>query len=469
MKKYILALFLSFTFQVIYSQSISGNLSELKLIEIRLEGFRGLKSYVISKTQTDGKGNFTIPFSKDHYGVAYLISNDNKPFFIILQNEDIEITGLSLFQKESLKVIKSHENIHFGIYAIDHPKREQAITAWDYLEKFYTTDSLFWNQKTPFQAIQSEKKRLKKEDETFLNKLPINSYVSWYLPIRRLISDVSIVAQYRPSEIPATIKALRLIDYSDDRLYRSGLFKDAIDNHFWLLENSGKPLDSIYKEMNTSVDAVLNSLIKDEKKYNEVTEYLFDLLEKHSLFQASEYLALKVLNEKSCTIDNNISKQLETYRTMKKGNTAPQIQFQKEFMVNPSQNKIKTLSDFKSDYTVVVFGASWCPKCTQELPEIAKLYPKWKEQKVDVVFIALEDNKKAFEDFVKPFPFVSYSDLKKWQSPVANDFYVFGTPTMFLLDKNRKIVLRPNSVKQLDAWVDWFLIQGNRQTLLKNN
>jgi hypothetical protein len=51
--------------------------------------------------------------------------------------------------------------------------------------------------------------------------------------------------------------------------------------------------------------------------------------------------------------------------------------------------------------------------------------------------------------------------LKKWQSPIANDYYVFGIPTMFLLDKNRKILLRPNSVKQMDAWVDWFLIQGN--------
>lgn len=445
----------------LFSQSISGRIDQLSNKEIKLEGFRGLKNFSINSTQTDEKGNFTIPFSKEHYGVAYLISNDNKPFFIILQNEDIEIKGLSLFQKESLKVIKSQENINFGIYAIDHPKREQAITAWDYLEKFYTTDSLFWNQKTPFQAILNEKSRIKNEDQAFLNRLPKNSYASWYLPFRRLISDVSIVAQYRPEEIQSTIKSLRSIDYSDERLYRSGLFKDAIDNHFWLLENSGKPLDSIYKEMSLSIDAVLISLIKDEKKYNEVTEYLFDLLEKHSLFQASEYLALKVLNEKSCTIDNNISKQLETYRTMKKGNTAPQIQFQKESMVNPSQNKIKTLSDFKSDYTVVIFGASWCPKCTQELPEIAKLYPKWKEQKVEVVFFALEDNKNTFVDFVKPFPFVSYSDLKKWQSPIASDYYVFGTPTMFLLDKNRKIILRPNSVKQMDAWVDWFLIQGN--------
>jgi hypothetical protein len=32
---------------------------------------------------------------------------------------------------------------------------------------------------------------------------------------------------------------------------------------------------------------------------------------------------------------------------------------------------------------------------------------------------------------------------------------------MFLLDDKRKILLRPNSLKQLDAWVDWFLVQGN--------
>ena len=206
------------------SQIINGYLSNFTNSEIRLEGFRGLKSYVISKTQTDGKGNFTIPFSKENYGVAYLISDDNKPFFFILQNEDIEISGLSLFQKESLKVNKSQENINFGKYALDHPKREQAITAWDYLEKFYKNDSLFWTQKTPLQAILNEKSRIKNEDQAFLNRLPKNSYASWYLPFRRLISDVSIVAQYRPEEIQSTIKSLRSIDYSDERLYRSGLF-----------------------------------------------------------------------------------------------------------------------------------------------------------------------------------------------------------------------------------------------------
>ena len=51
--------------------------------------------------------------------------------------------------------------------------------------------------------------------------------------------------------------------------------------------------------------------------------------------------------------------------------------------------------------------------------------------------------------------------LVEWNSPIAKDYYVFGTPTMFLLDNNRKIILRPNSVNQMDAWVDWYLVKGN--------
>jgi thiol-disulfide isomerase/thioredoxin len=162
------------------------------------------------------------------------------------------------------------------------------------------------------------------------------------------------------------------------------------------------------------------------------------------------------LNEGSCTINNDLANQLETYRAMKKGNIAPDMVFDKSNFIHP--NKIlNKLSDVKSKYTVVVFGASWCPKCKEELPEITKLYNKWKLKGVEVVFIALEEDKKAFMDYAKVFPFPSYSDNKKWESKIVKDYYVFSTPTIFLLDNKREIILRPNSVKQMDAWVDWYL------------
>ena len=236
----------------------------------------------------------------------------------------------------------------------------------------------------------------------------------------------------------------------------TGICKDAIESHFWLLENSGNSLEQVFEEMKISIDAMMEKLVTNEKIFNEVTDYLFDLLERHSLFQASEHLALKVLNEVSCTVDNNLARQLETYRAMKKGNTAPDMTFESSLFSNPSKTLTK-LSEIKSNYTVVVFGASWCPKCKEELPEIASHYAKWKSKGVEVVFVALEDDRNTFLDFAKSFPFSSYSDNKKWESNIVKDYFVFATPTMFLLDNKREIILRPNSVKQMDAWVDWFL------------
>jgi len=446
------------------AQTITGNLTLLANQTIKLEGFNGLKTYPISSTTIDEKGNFKLSYSKADYGVGYLISADEKPFFVILSGEEIALVGEALSYTETIKVTKGQENQWFERYVLEHPRREQALSAWVYLEKIYTLDSLFSVQKTPVNSIQNEKQRIKDEDAAFLAKLPKDSYVSWFLPTRKLVSSVSTVAQFRTEEIPATFAAFRALDYTDQRLYKSGLFKDAIESHFWLLENSGRSLDSVFIEMQISIDAMIKYLVKDEKKLNEVTNYLFDLLERHSLFQASEYLALKVLNEVSCTIDSDLAKQLESYRAMKKGNIAPDIHFSGENFAPGygTGNFPKKLSDIKSKYTVVVFGASWCPKCTEELPEIAKVYEKWKAQGVEVVFVSLDENKEIYQSFVKIFPFFSTCDFKKWDSKIVKDYYVFGTPTMYLLDAKREILLRPNSVKQMDAWVDWFLVKGNK-------
>ncbi|HEX8576940.1 MAG TPA: TlpA disulfide reductase family protein [Flavobacterium sp.] len=454
-QKIIAVVFMFFSYGMLAAQTITGNLTQLAGQEIKLEGFNGLAAYSIAKTTTDDKGNFTLPYTNSDIGVGYLTSADNKPLIVILSGEDIALQGEALSNTETIKIIKGQENKWFESYAKEHPKREQALSAWAFLEKIYKSDVLFSVQKAPAQAIQNEKQRINKEDAAFLASLPKSSYVSWFLPARKLVSSVSNVAQHRKGEILATLAAFRNLDYADPRLYKSGLLKDAIESHFWLIENSGKPLDSVYAEMQISVDAMLKNLVKDNKILNEVTNFLFNLLEKHSLFQASEYLAIKVLNESSCTLDSDLAKQLETYRAMKKGNTAPDMVFDKAFFSKPQQ-AINKLSAIKSPYILVAFGASWCPKCNEEIPEIAAFYDKWKTKGVEVIFISLEEDRKSFTDFTANFPFPSYSDLKKWDSKIVTDYYIFGTPAMFLLNDKREILLRPISVKQADAWVDTF-------------
>jgi thiol-disulfide isomerase/thioredoxin len=305
---------------------------------------------------------------------------------------------------------------------------------------------------------------VKAEDSLFLADLKPGFYISYYLPLRVLISSVTTVAQYQPEKIPAALTSFRGIDYTDPRMQKSGLLADAIESHFWLIENSGRSMDSVYIEMHRSIDILVENLLPDEQKLNKITEHLFKFLEKRSLFGASEYLALKLLNERSCIINEDFAAQLESYRMMRKGNIASEIVFLGDIFAPgyTSENTPKNLSDIQSLYKAIVFGAGWCPRCATELQSIAQNYTKWKQQGVEVIFVSLDEDKQIFTNFIKPFPFISTCDYKKWDSPTVKDYHVFATLTIYLLNSKHEILLKPNSVHQLNSWVDWFLVKAKQ-------
>jgi thiol-disulfide isomerase/thioredoxin len=458
------SIFLYILSQVVIAQNVQiGNFPALAGQEIKLIGIEGFDQFTIDSTIVSKEGFFELRYSNSEVGMGYLITANGKAHLVVLDHENIQLSGKDLSVPESVSIIEGVQNKQFVQYATEHPKREQALSAWIYLRKIYQRDSLFAYQKIPKAAIDAEIQRIKQEDEYFLKSLDPNTYVSWFLPICKLLNSVSTIAQYRTEEIPTTLATFRNLDYSDDRLYRSGLLSDVLESHFWLIENMGLSLDSVTVEMGVSIDILLSNLSQNEKRFNEITQYLFDLLEKRSLFQASEYLALHVLTQNSCTVNDDLARQLESYRAMKKGNTAPDIVFAGDVYKNGALvKKPKRLSDIQSNYKVLIFGAAWCPKCAEELAQLPTLYQKWQSHGVEVVFISLDTDKALFKSFTSIFPFISMCDFQKWEGKAVNDYYIFATPTILLLNKELKIVLRPNSVRQMDAWVDWYLVNKRK-------
>jgi thiol-disulfide isomerase/thioredoxin len=445
-------------FGVNAQHTITGNFPPLVSQQVRLIGFNDFGIYTIDSAVVSQQGIFNVNYTDKDYGMGYLTTTDNKAYFVVLANEDIVLEGETLSNPESIITISGKENKLFVQYTIDHSSREQVLSAWDFLQKRYQTDSLFIKHKQTQQGIDTEMLRIKQEDAAFLKNLDPKSYISWFLPISNLISSVSNVAQYQTDKIPSTLTSFRKIDYSDQRLYKSGLLKDVLESHFWLLENMNRPLDSAFTEMFISIDSILIDLSKNEKKFNQVTKYIFNLLERQSLFEASEYLAVKVLTQNSCTVHDDLANQLESYRTMKIGNTAPNIAFSGDILKNGTVLKTQaSLSDINSAYKIVIFGASWCYKCVEELSQLLPLYQKWQSKGVEVIFVSLDTEESVFKEFSSIFPFISICDYKKWDTQAVKDYYVFASPTLFLLDKDQKILLRPNSINQIDTWVDYYL------------
>ena len=457
MKKVFLILFLlSITILQINAQNtITGNFSSIIGQTIRLMGYQGADVFTIDSSIVNYEGNFELHYSNVNLGMGYLLTSENKPYMVVLEKGNVQLTGRTPSDASSIVIDSGEQNKLFVQYALARGKREQALGAWVYLKNLYESDTLFKNQIDSKFSIKSEIEKLNKAENDYLKSLPSNSFMYWYLPVRKLISEVQAVLSARPNEIPATIKVFRNIDYAYPQLYTSGLFSELTESQFWLIQNSG--LDQLVKikEMNTSVDFILASVNKNEKLYNEFTNYLFQYFEKNSLFPTSEYIALKALNQKEVILNNSLAFKLESYRKMKIGNTAPEIKFKGavyrnfEFVKN-----IKRLSDIKSKYKLVIFGGSWCPQCKEETMQLIMRYNKWKVKEVEVVMVSLDTDKKAFEQFAYDFPYTLVCDYKKWETQAAKDYYVSSSPTIFLLDSNNKIILRPPTVASLDSWLD---------------
>ena len=442
--------------------TVSGSFPSLANQKIRLVAFEGIDQTPIDSMVILSHGNFTLHYTNRTSGMGYIESGGNN-YFVVLSSENIDLKGQDLSDPDNIKIIAGNENKLFVKYAKDRSKRANAISAWTYLNTLYTTDTLFKENQIVKQQIKKEILRIEQDDVNFLGSLDEDSYMSWYLPMRRFVSSVPNVAQFRTNEIMPTITAFRNMDYTDPKLYSSGLLKDIIESHFWLIENSGISIDSMYSEMKISISSLLNNVRSDEIHLNEVTNHLFTYLEQHSLFEAAEFLALSLLHQDQCTLNKDFEHKLESYRSMKIGNIATDFAFSRD-CITPGydpDNPPNKISDLKTDYTVVIFAASWCPACQDELAQISSLYESWQEQGIEVVLVSLDSDKQIFKNFVRHFSFISTCDYLKWESPVVNAYHVFATPTMYVLNSNQVIVLRPNSTQHLNSWVDWQLIKGN--------
>lgn len=128
---------------------------------------------------------------------------------------------------------------------------------------------------------------------------------------------------------------------------------------------------------------------------------------------------------------------------MKKvGDTAP------VFSLDDIEGKTFDLSKSASEGAhLLVFWSIFCEPCKEEMPLIQRLFEQYKGKGLEVLAIAMdgEPMKKSIQGLVrqKGYTFrVFVERLTKEESYVAADPYgVAGTPTLYLVDREGKIVL----------------------------
>ncbi len=108
-----------------------------------------------------------------------------------------------------------------------------------------------------------------------------------------------------------------------------------------------------------------------------------------------------------------------------------------DFTLTDLHNKKVTLSQLRGKVVLVNFWATWCPPCRAEIPDLDKIYTRFKPH--GLVILSISD-----EDAAKVNSFISKND---YHPPVLIDaddavhkrFHVEGIPKTFIFDRDGRL------------------------------
>ena len=445
----------------VQAQHLTGHFPVYAGQPVGLSVYNGFKSDAFAKDTVDSLGNFVLTYPADYRGVAFLQFGQSDGIEVLLNGEtDFSLNGSSLQDLDSLQCKGNEPTRELYTFYKEQQARERALAGWKYLESTYRDVPYFQSSKKE-KLLSREISQLEKEKEQFIRRQGNENYLAWYLPLVSLVRDIPMSVQHYRERIPEHISFFMHTDFCDDRFWHSGLFPVLLDKYFFMIENMGKPQDSMYVEMNRSTDYLIENIRSGKPEWlEEASLFLFKLFERRSLFAAAEHLSLSLLHMPGVPLSDDARNRFEGYRDMKKGNTAHDIDFigtkalKTKTGTTISDQYLKgynTLSEIDSKYKLVIFGEGGCLDCWRQVQKISFMYQDLQQYEIEVVYVSLDTDIADFEQVASNYPWLSYFDGKGWEGKLVQDYHVFASPTIYLLGDDLKILYKVVSPEHLEA------------------
>jgi len=106
-----------------------------------------------------------------------------------------------------------------------------------------------------------------------------------------------------------------------------------------------------------------------------------------------------------------------------------------DFNLSDLSGKSVKLKSYKGKKVVLlVFGATWCPYCVKEVPELNELHEKMDKKKFEILAVDIQESYEHVSKFVKAKG-IKYRMLMDTDASAATAYGVRGIPMSFLIDK----------------------------------
>jgi thiol-disulfide isomerase/thioredoxin len=437
---------------------------------IYLGHYFGKQYPIIDSVKLDANSQAVFKGNKKLPGGIYLVGYPNKAgFFEILVDKQQQFSVMAdtaTMGTSGTRFLNSPDNDLFRTYqetmAARGKKMNEAKEA--YLHAPNAKDSSYFNE----EIIQLDK-GIREYRENFIKTNPGNILSVLLAGMREPELPASLQAQKNRADSMAAYRYIKDhfwdgVNFWDGRLAYTTFFEEKIDKYF----NQLVPLqpDSVIREMDHMLGFAANNeemtkflLLKFVNRYL-VQKYMWEdaifvhLFEKYFSSKNYEWLTekgRKTITDRAYSLMANIM-----------GTPAAEIE------LPDSTGKHVSLYAQKASYTLVCFWDPTCGHCKEVLPKLDSFYrAKWKGVGLKMFAVARETDgtRKDWLDFVnsqhlQEWTHVYYSKAEDKSRidagiPGYSQLYdVLTFPTLYLLDKEKRIVAKKISYEQIGEVLD---------------
>jgi len=410
-----------------------------------LVALQGEKSTARDSLFSKEKDVFEFSFNekKYHHGFYRLAFGGGKNVDFLFDGKDLQMhtSAASIF--DSMKVTLSESNKrYYAFIKLQKSFKTKIELLQPLLQRYPEKDEFYTSVQQKIISLRNEYFNF--IDSTF--KTDSTSFIARYV---RSAGFILAPPEDNPQQQLVYLKAHLLdhVDFNDPELIFSDLFTNKAIEYLSLYRNPQLPKELLEKEFIKAIDTLTNRAKVNVIVYEHVVEYLLDGFKQFGFDAVWEYIVDTYvskdnlcLNEKAGSV---IQRRIDQNKKLSIGSAAP------NFLIEDAAGKTTDLYKITAERILLVFYASWCPHCKTMLPSINALLKK--DKKLIVVAVSLDTDQKVWKNFAEQnLPeCVNVCDLKGWDGDAAGKYFVYATPTMFLLDGAKKIAAKPRSLEEL--------------------
>jgi thiol-disulfide isomerase/thioredoxin len=240
---------------------------------------------------------------------------------------------------------------------------------------------------------------------------------------------------------------------TDPVLLHTDLLPRKILRYLALYTGRGQDAEEQEYELVHAVDVIMQQAMKNEEVFYFVLEFLVNGFDGMEMDLVADHLRSRYLLGDVCFEEGVLRDQVlsETAKESFSGGDAVP-----GFNITSLQGKNINLADIQATHTLLVFWGSWCPHCEGVMEDLLEIYDIYHNTGLlEIIAIGIEDDRERWLAEVKGnnHPWISYSSFQKWDCPLAREYNINGTPTMILLDSDKKFLQEPLRVRTLARYL----------------